>query len=192
YLLPFVEEGRVKIIGLTTVNPYHSVNPAIRSRTLIYKLYDINIDAIKKVLHKAHQNYYSEYIISNEVFNFLAQMANQDVRQALNMFEALIITSPTKEINLEDAKTIIQSPTISYDKDSDLYYDILSALQKSIRGSDVDASLHYLAILLSTEDLLPLIRRLWVIAYEDIGLANPQIGPRALAAGEIALKLGLP
>lgn len=70
YLLPFVEEGRVKIIGLTTVNPYHSVNPAIRSRTLIYKLYDINIDAIKKVLHKAHQNYYSEYIISNEVFNF--------------------------------------------------------------------------------------------------------------------------
>ena len=108
------------------------------------------------------------------------------------MFEALIITSPTKEINLEDAKTIIQSPTISYDKDSDLYYDILSALQKSIRGSDVDASLHYLAILLSTEDLLPLIRRLWVIAYEDIGLANPQIGPRALAAGEIALKLGLP
>jgi len=192
YLLPFVEEGRVKIIGLTTVNPYHSVNPAIRSRTLIYKLYDINIDAIKKVLHKAHQNYYSEYIISNEVFNFLAQMANQDVRQALNMFEALIITSPTNEINLEDAKTIIQSPTISYDKDSDLYYDILSALQKSIRGSDVDASLHYLAILLSTEDLLPLIRRLWVIAYEDIGLANPQIGPRALAAGEIALKLGLP
>lgn len=193
YLLPFVEEGRVKIIGITTVNPYHSVNPAIRSRTLIYKLNDIKSEDLHIVLNRAQKKYYPDVKVSQNVISYISQMANKDVRQALNMFEAVALAgNNNEEITLEYAKNIIQSPTISFDKDSDLYYDILSGLQKSIRGSDVDASLHYLAVLLATEDLLPLIRRLWVIAYEDIGLANPQIGPRALAAGEIALKLGLP
>ena len=191
YLLPFVEEGRVKIIGITTVNPYHSVNPAIRSRTLIYKLNDIKSEDLHIVLNRAQKKYYPDVKVSQNVISYISQMANKDVRQALNMFEAIALAgNNNEEITLEYAKNIIQSPTISFDKDSDLYYDILSGLQKSIRGSDVDASLHYLAVLLATEDLLPLIRRLWVIAYEDIGLANPQIGPRALAAVD-CLKLGL-
>lgn len=193
YLLPYVEEGKVRIIGLTTINPYHSVNPAIRSRTVIYKLNDIKPSDIIVVLNRALKIHYPSYTLTTEVINYLAQMANNDLRSSLNMLELVMSTIGEDEnITLDDVKNIIQRPAISIDKDSDLYYDTLSGLQKSIRGSDVDASLHYLAVLLTADDLLPLIRRLWVIAYEDIGLANPQIGPRAKAACDIALQLGMP
>lgn len=193
YLLPFVEEGKAKIIGLTTINPYHSVNPAIRSRTIIYKLNDLERKDIIIVLNRALKKFYEGRIINSEVINYLAQMANNDMRSALNMLEVVMNTiGGNEEISLSDVEQIIQRPAVSIDKDSDLYYDTLSGLQKSIRGSDVDASLHYLAMLLTSEDLLPLIRRLLVIAYEDIGLANPQIGPRAKAATDIVLQLGMP
>lgn len=193
YLLPFVEEGKVKIIGLTTINPYHSVNPAIRSRTIIYKLNNLERHDIIIVLNRALKKHYQGRKLDSEIINYLAQMANNDMRSALNMLEVVMNTiGDYEKITLNEVEEIIQRPAVSIDKDTDLYYDTLSGLQKSIRGSDVDASLHYLALLLTSEDLLPLIRRLLVIAYEDIGLANPQIGPRAKAATDIVLQLGMP
>lgn len=192
YLLGFVEEGRVTMIGLTTINPYHSVNPAIRSRTLIYKLNDISLEVLQKIILKALEKIDSEIKISDDALTYIAQMANGDVRYVLNVLEATTFASNSKQIDLHLAKQIIQRAAISIDKNEDSYFDTLSGLQKSIRGSDVDASLHYLAKLLLSDDLLSLTRRLQVIAYEDIGLANPNIGPRVVAACQAALDLGMP
>lgn len=192
FLLPYVEKGDVKIIGLTTINPYQSVNPAIRSRTLIYKLHDLNKQAILIVLNKAVTTYYAEHTLTNDILDLLATMANNDVRSALNMLDAVMSLGDLTNLTEEEVKRIVLKAVVSIDKNTDLYYDTLSGLQKSIRGSDVDASIYYLGMLLTSEDLIPLTRRLLVIAYEDIGLANPNIGPRAKAATDAALSLGMP
>ncbi len=117
-------------------------------------------------------------------------MANGEIRTLINMIEGIFLSKgDIDKIDLDFAKSIILKPNISIDKNEDSYYDTLSGLHKSIRGSDVDASLHYLAKLLSSEDFLPLIRRLYCICYEDISLANPSMGPKVKAACEAAFRI---
>ena len=193
YLLPYVENGKITLIGLTTINPYMSVNAAIRSRCLIYRLDSLSNDDLKPIIIRALQTYSGEITIDEEAQKYIINMSNGEVRILINMIEILCASlNDETHITLDYATAIIQKPAISFDKNEDGYYDTLSGLQKSIRGSDVNAALHYVAKLLETEDLLPLIRRLYAIYYEDISIANPQLGPRVKAACEAALELGMP
>jgi putative ATPase len=194
YLLPFVEEGKVTIIGLTTNNPYITVNPAIRSRCHIYQLNDITENDIIQVLENAllSDEVDTHLTITKDTLAYIASSAGGEIRTALNMLEATLLLSHYDIITPKIAKLAIGKPVLQLDGDQDNYYEVLSAFQKSIRGSDVDASLHYLARLIVMQDLVSLTRRLMVIAYEDIGLANPAIGPKVMAACDAAIKLGLP
>lgn len=192
YLLPYVENGTIIMIGLTTVNPYHAVNPAIRSRCHIYKLNDLTNKDLHKVVRRAYEIIGENKIIDDDVYDYLVNMANLEIRTLINSFETLIKTSSSDHITLQDAINTIQKANVSMDANGDSYYDTLSGLHKSIRGSDVDASLHYLSRLIIADDLTSLCRRLLCIAYEDIGLANPTIGPRVVAACQAAKELGNP
>ena len=194
YLLPYVEKGQLIIIGLTTVNPYQAINPAIRSRCHIYKLNNIKKDDVIKLLKRVNstEKDFKDIKINDDVFEYIANCANGEIRTALNMLEAISLLGSAAIITLDDAVKICGKPSYKLDKGEDNYYDILSALQKSIRGSDVDAALHYLARLVTLEDIDIIARRLMVIAYEDIGLGNPYMGSRVLAACEVAKKLGFP
>ncbi len=189
-LLPYIENGTIILIGLTTSNPYHKINPAIRSRCQIFELYELSkediIDGLNKALPKL-----DNIKIDKDAIDYVANLASGDMRFALNLLEVAYYSSD-KKITLEDIKKINNKPVFFHDKDGDGHYDVLSALQKSIRGSDVDASLHYLARLIEAEDLDSIYRRLSVIAYEDIGMANPGIGPRVMAAISAAELVGLP
>ena len=199
YLLPFVEKGQVTIIGITTVNPYMSVNPAIRSRCIVYKLNDLSEEDLGKEFDKAllfKQNLINKKIsFSDDAKKYIIDMAAGEVRVLLNYIEAIIdgnLSDKDISISLDDAKAIIMRPAINIDKNEDTYFQTLSGLQKSIRGSDVDASLHYLALLLASEDLLSLVRRLQIMVFEDIGLANPQLAVRVKTACDVALDVGMP
>ncbi len=191
YLLPYVEDGTLTMIGLTTVNPYHAVNPAIRSRCHIYHLHDIDEKALRAVLDQAYKLVGNNKIIDEEVYDLLITSCNQEIRTLINNFDTLISITG-EHITIEDAAKVIQKANVSMDSNSDNYYDTLSGLHKSIRGSDVDASLHYLAKLIIADDLQSLCRRLICVAYEDISLANPGIGPRVVAACNAARELGNP
>jgi len=195
YLLPFVESGKITMIGITTINPYRAVNPAIRSRSIVYKLYPLNFDALLELVNKCikyYQDSYPSFDLENETKKYVISLANGEGRSLINMIECINLTYNNEQITLEMAKEILQKPNVHFDKNGDGYYDTLSGLHKSIRGSDVNASLHYMAKLLYTEDFQPLIRRLYCIFYEDISLANPSLGPRVKAACEAALELGMP
>ncbi len=195
YLLPFVENGKITIIGITTLNPYSAVNPAIRSRCHIFKVEDIESEDIKKVLLKAIHSDEITYDgeVSNEVISYISERSNNEVRTALNMLEATLIYGAKEPlITLSIVKRAIGDKSLRLDGDGSSFFDILSAFQKSIRGSDVQASLHYLSRLLVIEDLQSIIRRLLVIVYEDVGLANPSLGPKVYAACQTALMVGLP
>lgn len=191
YLLPYVENGTVIMIGLTTVNPYHSVNPAIRSRCHVYRLNDLTNKDLRTVLDRAYKFLNKQVIIDEEVYDYIINLANKEIRTLINIFETLVKTSEN-HITLTDAAACLNKANVSFDANSDNYYDTLSGLHKSIRGSDVDAALHYLAKLIIADDLQSLCRRLLCIAYEDIGLANPGIGPRVKAACDAARELGNP
>ncbi|MBU1020555.1 MAG: hypothetical protein KJ847_05015, partial [Firmicutes bacterium] len=194
FLLPHVEEGNIVMIGLTTNNPYHSVNPAVRSRAHVLKLEGIsNEDIILRL--KQVQKMFMDELKSNfneNVYDYIAQSANHEIRNALNSLEILNMTYPSQEITLEMAKSVLLKPNLSLDKNEDNYFNILSAFQKSIRGSDVDAALHYLARLIVMEDLDSILRRMTVIAYEDIGLANPAIVTRMDACARGCERVGFP
>lgn len=195
FLLPYVEEGKVTIIGLTTLNPYMSVNPAIRSRCHVYKVNDISEDDIITVLKRALKSEHvdTDSLVREDTLRLISETANHEIRTALNMLEAVLIIGEDQEIITPAiARLALGKPQLKLDENSDSYYEILSAFQKSIRGSDVDAALHYLARLLVLEDLHSIIRRLLVIVYEDVGLANPNLGPKVVAACDTALKVGLP
>ena len=189
-LLPFIENGTIILIGLTTSNPYHKINPAIRSRCQIFELHELTVEDIKGGLKKALNNF-EDIKINDEAISYIASLSSGDMRFALNLLEVAYYSSD-KNITIDELKKINNKPVFFHDKDGDGHYDVLSALQKSIRGSDVDASLHYLARLIEAEDLDSIYRRLSVIAYEDIGLANPGIGPRVMAAISAAELVGLP
>ena len=190
-LLPYLENGLITLIGLTTANPYHSINPAIRSRCQLFEVKMLSDDDIKEALNKAVK-YLDEIDISNEAISYIARLSGGDLRYAYNLLEVAYYASDNFKIDLEDVKKINNKPSLYIDKNDDGYYDVISALQKSIRGSDVNAALHYLARLIVAEDLDIIFRRLSVIAYEDIGLANPAIGPRLEAAIKAAERVGLP
>ncbi len=190
-LLPHIESGLIILIGLTTSNPYHKINPAIRSRCEIFELKELTEEDIIKGLKKA-QNSLENIKIDDDSLRYIAKLSSGDFRAALNTLEVAYNATLNHEITIEDIKNINNKAVFFHDKDEDGHYQVLSAFQKSIRGSDVDASLHYLARLLAAGDLDSIYRRMSVIAYEDIGLANPGIGPKVKAAIDAAELVGLP
>ena len=190
-LLPYLENGLITLIGLTTANPYHSINPAIRSRCQLFEVKMLSEDDIKEALNKAVK-YLDKIDISDDAISYIARLSGGDLRYAYNLLEVVYYASDDFKIDLDDVKKINNKPSLYIDKNDDGYYDVISTLQKSIRGSDVNAALHYLARLIVAEDLDIIFRRLSVIAYEDIGLANPAIGPRLEAAIKAAERVGLP
>ncbi|UBH14266.1 replication-associated recombination protein A [Macrococcus armenti] len=199
FLLPHLEKGSIILIGATTSNPYHAINPAIRSRTQIFELYPHGDNEVKQALTRALNDevngYGDKHIqIDDDAVSHFVQSAAGDIRTALNALELAILSAQDDpvHITLQDAKDCLQKPSFNFDSDGDMHYDIMSAFQKSIRGSDVDASLHYLARLIEGGDLPTIARRLLVISYEDVGLASPGAGARTLAAIESAERLGFP
>jgi len=190
-LLPHIESGLIILIGLTTSNPYHKINPAIRSRCAIYELKELSLEDIIEGLNLAIKKL-PDINIDEESIKYIATLANGDFRSAINTLEIAYYASSNHIINIEIIKSINDKPVFFHDKNEDGHYAVLSAFQKSIRGSDVDASLHYLARLLVAGDLDSIYRRMSVIAYEDIGLANPGMGPKVMAAIEASELVGLP
>ena len=202
FLLPHLENGRVILIGATTENPYIAINPAIRSRTQIFELIPLTPEEIHQALKRALTdetkglgNYDVE--ITDGAMHTLTHFSNGDVRSSLNALELAVKSTPENEdgkiiITEEIAGNCLQRKVFAHDKNGDQHYDVISAFQKSIRGSDVNAALHYMARLIEAGELITLIRRLLVIAYEDIGLANPAGASRAVLAVQAAEKLGLP
>ncbi len=190
-LLPYVENGKIILIGLTTSNPYYKINPAIRSRCQIFELKELTIDDIKVGIDRACK-YLKGIKIDEEAKNTIARLSSGDLRNAINLLEVAYYGSSNKKVTLEEINNINPKAVFFSDANEDGHYDVLSGLQKSIRGSDVDASLHYLARLIEEGDLDSIYRRLSVIAYEDIGLANPSIGPKLNAAINASELVGLP
>ncbi len=192
-LLPQLESGLITLIGMTTSNPYHAINPAIRSRCQLFELNELETTDIIEGLNKAVKSSYLEGItIDDDTIKYIANLAGSDLRYAYNLLEIAFYASNDQKVNINLVKQINSKPVFFSDKNGDGHYDVLSAFQKSIRGSDVDASLHYLARLITEGDLDSIYRRMSVIAYEDIGLANPSIGPKVIAAIEAAERVGLP
>ena len=190
-LLPYLENGLITLIGMTTSNPYHKINPAIRSRCQIFELKELNDEDIKEALKKGI-SYLEDIQIDDEAINYIVKLSGGDLRFAYNLLEVAYYSSSDKIVNIEHIKKINNKPVFFHDKNEDGHYDVLSAFQKSIRGSDVNASLHYLARLIEAEDLDSIYRRMTVIAYEDIGLANPSMGPKVDACINACERLGLP
>ena len=192
-LLPYLESGIITLIGLTTSNPYHKINPAIRSRCQIFELKELTKNEIIEGLNRAiNSNILEKIKIDDECINLIATLSNGDLRYAYNLLEFAYYASKNKKIDIKFLNEINLKANLFIDKDEDGHYDVISAFQKSIRGSDVNASLHYLARLIEQGDLDIIYRRMTVIAYEDIGLANPSIGPKVDAAINACERLGLP
>lgn len=192
-LLPYLENGLITFIGMTTSNPYHSINPAIRSRCQIFECKELSVDDIMVGLHRACTSEYLKGIkVEDDVLEYIAKLSGGDLRFAYNLIEIAYYSTNDFHVTLEVVKSINNKPAFFSDKNEDGHYDVLSGLQKSIRGSDVNAALHYLARLIEAGDLDSIFRRLSVIVYEDIGLANPSMGPKLDAAIHAAERTGLP
>ena len=191
-LLPYIENGLITLIGLTTSNPYHTINPAIRSRCHIFELKPLNVEDILKGLKLACKKELKDIKIDNKSLNYIANIANTDLRYAYSLLELSYYANKDHLVSIDILSEINIKSSFAFDKGEDSFYDTLSALQKSIRGSDVNAALHYLGRLLIAGDLENIARRLSVIAYEDIGLANPSIGPKLNAALDAAIRVGMP
>ena len=202
FLLPHLESNLITLIGCTTSNPYHSINPAIRSRVHLFELKKLTAEEVEEALVRAVNDPEEglgelKIDITKEALEHFANSSGGDLRAALNGLElAAFSTKQTKDntikIDLDVAEVCMQKKSFSHDKGGDAHYDVLSAFQKSIRGSDVNAALHYLARLIEAGDLDSIARRMTVIAYEDIGLGNPSAGMRTLAAIEAAERVGFP
>lgn len=194
-LLPHVEKGNIILIGCTTANPYHSINPAIRSRCHLFELKALSRDDVKQALLKAISNkdgLNDSCTISDDALRLIAEVANGDIRFALNVLELSSFICQNNKIEVEDVKEQCKIANQRTFASEDGHYDLLSALQKSIRGSDVNGALYYLALLAQSNDEASISRRLVVIAYEDIGLANPQLVARTLDACKAAEAVGFP
>ena len=194
-LLPYVENGTIFLIGATTANPYISINRAIRSRVHLLEVKTLTTSDIVKGLKRAIENqdgYDNKLKIDDASLEYIAKSSGGDFRFALNYLEILSISFKNQEITIDKTKTVLKVSNLITDKDEDGHYDSVSALQKSIRGQDVNAALYYAARLLISGDLESLTRRLLVTAYEDIGIANPQACMRTKIAIDSALTVGLP
>lgn len=202
FLLPHLENGRIIMIGATTENPYISIHPAIRSRSQIFELFPLTEFQIQSALLRAIDDTekglgHLNLQVEEQALLHLSRGTNGDLRSALNALElAAESTKPDADkvihITLPIVEECLQRKVLTHDKDGDAHYDVISAFQKSIRGSDVHGALHYLARLLEAGELQIVCRRLMVVAYEDIGLANPAGSARAVTAVQAAEKLGLP
>lgn len=202
YLLPHLENGEIVLIGATTENPYISINPAIRSRTQIFEVFPLTQDDIKQAVNRAlkdKQNGLGSLNIKldDDALEQLSLATFGDLRSALNALElACKSTQPDNHneiiITLNIINDCLQKKSLVHDKNGDAHYDTISAFQKSIRGSDVDAALHYLARLIEAQDLPTISRRLITIAYEDIGLANMPAVTRTVLAVQAAERIGFP
>src|SRR5699024_9433112 len=202
FLLPHIESNLVTLIGCTTSNPYHSINPAIRSRCHLFEVHPLTMADIKTAIKRASEDEQNglgsqPLELTEDALEHFAMAANGDMRAALNGIELAVSSTPKDAegeiiITLDVAEECMQKKSFSHDKDGDAHYDVLSAFQKSIRGSDANAALHYLGRLIEAGDLDSIARRMIVCAYEDIGLANPQAGPRAVSAVQAAERLGFP
>lgn len=202
FLLPHLEKGSIILIGATTENPYITINPAIRSRTQIFEVKPLTEADIGQAIDRAltdKENGLGEQnvVLTGEARLHLTRVTHGDLRSALNGLElAVMSTEPDDSgvltIDLPTIEECVQRKALVQDKDGDAHYDVISAFQKSIRGSDTDAALHYMARLLEAGDLPSVIRRLLTIAYEDIGLANPNACAHAVQAITAAEKIGLP
>lgn len=202
FLLPHLESGRIILIGATTENPYISIHPAIRSRSQIFELQPLSEEQIKSALNRALTDKESglgklSLVVDEQALTHFARATNGDLRSALNALELAAESTPVDDediirVTLAIAEECLQRKVLTHDKDGDAHYDVISAFQKSIRGSDVHASLHYMARLVEAGELQIICRRLMVIAYEDIGLSNPAGAARAVTAVQSAEKLGFP
>lgn len=190
-LLPYVENGLITLIGITNQNPYHVLNTALRSRILLLEVRQCSTIEIETyLLKKCHELSFSDFENLNELISHIISISSNDIRYCINQLQ-LIDIAYEKDMTLDDLKGYLSS-NIMIDKNSDYYYNTISALQKSIRGSDVNAALFYLAILIIAEDLDIIERRLSIIAYEDIGLAAPEVVDRCLNALKTARMVGFP
>ena len=203
FLLPQVEKGLITLIGATTENPFHDVNPAIRSRCgQIKELRPLSSADLQELLYKALQDEERglgslDIAIEDEAIRLIASSVNGDARSALNVLEEAMHASKVSDdalidISIETIRECLQNKGHAHDKNGDIHYSLLSCLQKSIRGSDVSAALHYLARLIEGGDLVALCRRLIVIAYEDISLAAPEVALHTVTAVNAVERLGLP
>lgn len=195
HLLPHIESGLLIIAGCTTANPYHSINPAIRSRCQILKVKPLKEEDVIEGLKRGAQSekgLNNEFEIDEDVYRFIAKMSSGDIRYAYNTLETASIIVDDGHITLKEAKRALPHANAQFDKDEDQYYDTLSGLQKSIRGSDVNGALYYLAKLIEANDMESLERRLCTIAYEEVGLANPNACMRTVMAFQAAKVIGFP
>lgn len=203
YLLPFVEDGTIILIGATTENPYFEVNSALLSRSIIFELHPLSQENIRSLLLRAVEDPIKGMgsygaVIEEEALDFLADLAGGDARSALNAVELGVLTTLRSEdgkihITLDVASECIQKRVIHYDKKGDNHYDIISAFIKSMRGSDPDAAVYYLAkMLYAGEDVKFIARRIMILASEDIGNADPQALCVAAAAAQAVERVGMP
>lgn len=200
FLLPYTENGQIILVGATTENPYISINPAIRSRATLLEIKSVTAEAIADLLEQSltKDSVLKDYNVnvSRDTLLFIANNTDGDVRKALNSFELAILSTPadqdTVTITTQVMEEILQKKILAGDKDGSEHYNLLSAFQKSIRGSDVNASLHYLARLILSGDLIGICRRLSIIAFEDIGLANPTAVTLTKNAIDVARDTGFP
>lgn len=203
YLLPFVEDGTVILIGATTENPYFEVNRALLSRSLIYELKPLSTEDIRELIRRAVYDEVKgmgsyDAVIDDDAAAFLADMANGDARAALNAVELGVLTTDRLSdgkihLTLEVVQECIQKRAIKYDKDGDNHYDTISAFIKSMRGSDPDAAVYYLARMLTAgEDIKFIARRIMICASEDVGMADPQALQVAVAASLAVERVGMP
>lgn len=199
-LLEYIENGKITLIASTTENPYFYIYNAILSRSTVFEFKPVPSDeiipAVKRAFDLLSKERNTEYVISDETIGYIASACGGDVRKAMNAAELCALSSKDKDgktvILDETARELTQRSAMKYDKDGDEHYDIVSAFQKSMRGSDPDAAIHYLARLLEAGDLPSACRRLMVCACEDVGLAYPMIIPIVKAAVDAAMMVGLP
>ncbi|MBQ8974212.1 MAG: replication-associated recombination protein A, partial [Oscillospiraceae bacterium] len=199
-LLEYLENGKITMIASTTENPYFYVYNAILSRCTVFEFKELTakdvIKAVRRAFDILSQKRQMTIRCEDGVMEHIASACGGDVRKAVNAAELLVTAAPEEDgeliVTLDDAKTVSQKSAMRYDRASDSHYDIISALQKSIRGSDPDAGLHYLARLVEAGDLPIICRRLLVIAAEDVGLAYPQAIPIVKACVDSAIQLGFP
>ena len=203
YLLPFVEDGTLILIGATTENPYFEVNGALLSRSRIFELKALEKEDIMELLHRAVTDVEKgmgsyQAVLDDDAADFLADVANGDARAALNALELGVLTTPRSEdgkihIDLEVAQECIQKRAVRYDKDGDNHYDTISAFIKSMRGSDPDAAVYYLSrMLYAGEDIKFIARRIMIHAAEDVGMADPQALNVAVSAAQAVERSGMP
>lgn len=195
HLLPHIESGLLVVAGCTTSNPFHSINPAIRSRCQILEVKPLNEDEIVQGLKRgieSQDGLNNEFEVDDDVLHKIAKLSSGDVRFAYNTLEAASIVSSNNHIMMKDLENVAFFANAQYDKDEDQYYDTLSGLQKSIRGSDPNGAMYYFAKLIEARDIESLERRVITTAYEDVGLANPNLCMRVVMAFQAAKTIGFP